>query len=98
MAAINADPDKVATFFQELTEKLYSKLTDLMGSSNYSSAYTLYNDKQMKTDYTDYTTRIAKAEADLNAKMDKYYQKFAAMEAAMAKVQSQQNSFTNMFG
>jgi flagellar hook-associated protein 2 len=77
MAAINADPDKVANFFQELTEKLYSKLTDLMGSSDYSSAYTLYNDKQMKTDYTDYTSRIAKAEADLNAKMDKYYQKFA---------------------
>ena len=98
MAAINADPDKVATFFQELTEKLYSKLTDLMGSSEYSSAYTLYNDKQMKTDYTDYTSKIAKAEADLNAKMDKYYQKFAAMEAAMAKVQNQQNSFTSMLG
>ena len=98
MAAINADPDKVATFFQELTEKMYSKLTDLMGSSDYSSAYTLYNDKQMKTDYTDYTSKIAKAEADLNAKMDKYYQKFAAMEAAMAKVQNQQNSFTSMLG
>ena len=98
MAAINADPDKVATFFQELTEKLYSKLTDLMGSSEYSSAYTLYNDKQMKTDYADYTSKIAKAEADLNAKMDKYYQKFAAMEAAMAKVQNQQNSFTSMLG
>lgn len=98
MAAINADPDKVADFFQELTKKLYTKLTDLMGSSDYSSAYTLYNDKQMKTDYTDYTSRIAKAEADLNAKMDKYYQKFAAMEAAMAKVQNQQNSFTSMLG
>lgn len=98
MAAINADPDKVANFFQELTEKLYSKLTDLMGSSDYSSAYTLYNDKQMKIDYTDYTSKIAKAEADLNAKMDKYYQKFAAMEAAMAKVQNQQNSFTSMLG
>ena len=98
MAAINADPDKVASFFQKLTEKLYSKLTDLMGSSEYSSAYTLYNDKQMKTDYTDYTSKIAKAEADLNAKMDKYYQKFAAMEAAMAKVQNQQNSFTSMLG
>ena len=98
MAAINADPDKVASFFQELTEKLYSKLTDLMGSSDYSSAYTLYNDKQMKIDYTDYTSKIAKAEADLNAKMDKYYQKFAAMEAAMAKVQNQQNSFTSMLG
>ena len=98
MAAINADPDRVASFFQELTGKLYTKLTDLMGSSNYSSAYTLYNDKQMKTDYTDYTSKIAKAEKDLNAKMDKYYQKFAAMEAAMAKVQSQQNSFTSMLG
>lgn len=98
MAAINADPDRVATFFQELTEKLYTKLTDLMGSSDYSSAYTLYNDKQMKTDYTDYTSRIAKAEADLNAKMDKYYQKFAAMESAMAQLQNQQNSFTSMLG
>ena len=98
MAAINADPDKVANFFQELTEKLYGKLTDLMGSSDYSSAYTLYNDKQMKTDYTDYTSKIAKAELDLNEKMDKYYQKFAAMEAAMAKLQNQQNSFTSMLG
>ena len=98
MAAINEDPDRVASFFQELTQKMYTKLTDLMGSSDYSSAYTLYNDKQMKTDHTDYTSKIAKAEADLNAKMDKYYQKFAAMEAAMAKLQNQQNSFTNMLG
>lgn len=98
MAAINADPDKVANFFQELTEKLYTKLTDLMGSSDYSSAYTLYNDKQMKLDYTDYTSKIAQAEKDLNAKMDKYYQKFAAMESAMAQLQNQQNSFTSMLG
>ncbi len=98
MAAINEDPDKVANFFQELTEKLYTKLTDLMGSSDYSSAYTLYNDKQMKLDYTDYTSKIAQAEKDLNAKMDKYYQKFAAMESAMAQLQNQQNSFTSMLG
>ncbi len=98
MAAINEDPDKVANFFQELTEKLYTKLTDLMGSSDYSSAYTLYNDKQMKIDYTDYTSKIAQAERDLNDKMDRYYQKFAAMEAAMAQLQNQQNSFTSMLG
>ena len=42
--------------------------------------------------------RIAKAEADLNAKMDKYYQKFAAMESAMAQLQNQQNNFTSMLG
>lgn len=98
MAAINEDPDKVAEFFKELTEKLYTKLTDLMGSSDYSSAYTLYNDKQMKIDYTDYTSKIAQAEADLNEKMDRYYQKFAAMESAMAQLQNQQNSFTSMLG
>ena len=98
MAAINEDPDKVAEFFKELTEKLYTKLTDLMGSSDYSSAYTLYNDKQMKTDYTDYTSKIAQAEEDLNDKMDRYYEKFAAMEAAMAQLQNQQNSFTSMLG
>ncbi len=98
MAAINEDPDKVANFFQELTEKLYTNLTELMGSTDYSSAYTLYNDKQMKIDYTDYTSKIAQAERDLNDKMDKYYQKFAAMEAAMAQLQNQQNSFTSMLG
>ena len=94
----NEDPDRVANFFQELTVKLYTKLTGLMGSTDYSSAYTLYNDKQMKLDYTDYTTRIAEAEADLNEKMDRYYQKFAAMESAMAQLQNQQNSFTSMLG
>lgn len=98
MAAINEDPDKVANFFQELTEKLYTKLTELMGSTDYSSAYTLYNDKQMKIDYTDYTSKIAQAERDLNDKMDRYYQKFAAMEVAMAQLQNQQNSFTSMLG
>ena len=98
MAAINADPDKVAEFFKELTGKMYTKLTDLMGSSDYSSAYTLYNDKQMKLDYTDYTSKIAQAEEDLNDKMDRYYEKFAAMEAAMAQLQNQQNSFTSMLG
>ena len=98
MAAINEDPDKVASFFQNLVGQLYTKLTDLMGTSDYSSAYTLYNDKQMKTDYTDYTSKIAQAEKDLNEKMDKYYQKFAAMEAAMAQLQNQQNNFTSMLG
>lgn len=98
MAAINADPDKVASFFKKLTGEMYTKLTDLMGSTDYSSAYTLYNDKQMKIDYSDYTTKIAKAESDLNDKMDKYYQKFAAMESAMAKLQSQGSSITSMLG
>lgn len=98
MAAINADPDAVASFFQELSSTLYTKLTDLMGTSDYSSAYTLYNDKQMKEEYNDYTSLIAQAEIDLNEKMDKYYQKFAAMESAMAKLQNQQNSLSNLLG
>lgn len=98
MAAINQDPDKVASFFQKLAGALYTKLTDLMGTSDYSSAYTLYNDKKMKTEYTDYTSKIAQAEEDLNDKMDRYYEKFAAMESAMAQLQNQQNSLTSMLG
>lgn len=98
MAAINQDPDRVAEFFQKLATKLYGKLTDLMGTTEYSSSYTLYNDKQMKIDYADYTSKIAQAESDLNDKMDRYYQKFAAMESAMSQLQNQQNSFTNMLG
>lgn len=99
MVAIKDDPNAVSSFFQNLTKNLYNKITDLMsGTKEYSSAYTLYNDKQMKTEYTDYTTRIAEAEKKLNEKMDKYYAKFSAMETAMAQLQSKQSSISGLLG
>ena len=69
-----------------------------MASSDYSSAYTAYEDKKMKTDYDNYTDKIEELEAALADYEDKWYAKFAAMETAMAKMQSNSSAVTNMLG
>lgn len=58
MAAINDDPDTVMQFMQQLSTNLYSAIGDKMKSTDLSSAFTIYNDKQMKTEYTNYTKTI----------------------------------------
>jgi len=92
------DPDTVVSFFTQLSKTLYDRMTDLMASSDYSSAYTAYEDKKMKTDYDNYTDKIEELEAALTDYEDKWYAKFAAMETAMAKMQSNSSAVTNMLG
>lgn len=95
---IASDPDTVATFFSQLSQNLYSELGKKMGSSTMSSAFTVYNDKEMKEEYDNYTDKIAKQEEKVNALMDKWYSKFSAMETALAKLQSKNNAVSSMFG
>lgn len=96
--AIANDPDTVIEFFTNLSRNLYSKLGDLMKRTEYSSAYTVYNDKSMQEDYNDYTTEIKELEAKLQDYEDKWYQKFAAMETALAKLQSNSSAVTSLLG
>lgn len=97
-SAIANDPDTVTEFFASLSKTLYTKLNDLMASSDYSSAYTVYNDKQMKKDYSDYTSKISAQETLVNDYEDRYYKKFTAMETAMSKLNSQQSALSSLFG
>ena len=97
-AAIAADPDSVAKFFSGLSRALYEKLDGLMARSDYSSAFTVYNDKQLTTQYNDYKTKIATAEQNVNKWEDFYYKKFTRMEKAMADMQSAQNALGGLFG
>lgn len=98
-AMISADPDKVMDFFSQLTKKLYEKTTDLMASvKDYSSAFTVYEDKKMKSDYDEYTKKIAELETKLTSYEDKWYQKFSAMETALAKMQSNASAITGLLG
>lgn len=98
-AMISSDPDAVMDFFSQLTKSLYEKTTDLMKSvKDYSSSYTVYEDKKMQSDYDDYTKKIAEMEAKLLAYEDKWYSKFAAMETAMAKMQSNASAITGLLG
>lgn len=96
---IASDPDTVMNFFSSLSKNMYDKLTNKMAAvKDMSSAYTVYNDKQMKSEYDDYTDKIQKQEEKLNALMDKWYSKFSAMETALARLESKNNSIASMFG
>lgn len=98
-AAIAEDPEGTANFFATLCKTLYSKLDETMSeSTEYSSIYKVYNDKQLKKDYNDYTTKISDAEDELNDYEDRWYNKFSKMEVALSKLQSQTSSISSMLG
>lgn len=99
MAAISADPNAVMNFFTQLSKSLYSKTGDLMKRvAGYSSSNTVYDDIKMKSDYDDYTKKIADLEKKLQDYEDKWYKKFSAMETAMAKMQSNASAITSLLG
>lgn len=97
-AAIASDPETVVSFFSQLCTKLYTDLGNKMASSSVSSAYTIYNDKQMNTQYSEYNTKIRDAESKVSTWEDYYYSKFSAMESALAKLNSQSSSMSGLFG
>lgn len=97
-AAIASDPESFVEFFSKMSTELYTKLTDKMASSTLSSAYTVYNDKQMKTQYSNYSKEISDWEDKISDYEDKYYKQFSAMEQALAKLNSQQSQLSGLFG
>ena len=98
MAMISSDPDAAIEFFQTLSTNLYDVLTKKMQSSSLSSAFTIYNDKQMQSQYSDYTDRIEDWEERVKDQEDYYYKKFSKMEQALSNLQSTTNSLSNLFG
>ena len=44
---LESDPDAVASLLSQVTSGLYSSLKDKMAMTDLSSAFTIYNDKQM---------------------------------------------------
>lgn len=98
MAAINEDPEVVAEFFQKLSSSVYNDLTKRMASSSVSSIYTIYNDKQMSSEYSDYKDKVSKWQEKLEYYEEFYYKKFSAMEKALSKLQSSTSSLSNLLG
>ncbi len=97
-AAISSDPQMVQDFFTELSRSLYSKLSDLMKGTEYSSSFTIYEDKLMASQYSAYTSKISDAQSALEAAQDKLYKKFATMETALSKINSSSGSLSSFFG
>ncbi|MDD3415237.1 MAG: flagellar filament capping protein FliD [Lachnospiraceae bacterium] len=98
MNMIKTDPDSVTNFFTGLTKSLYDKMTELMAHTDYSSAYTVYEDRLMQSEYCDYNSKISAAEEKLNNYIDKWYSKFSTMETALSKINSQSSSLSNLLG
>ncbi len=95
---IASNPNTVMDFFTKLSTNLYDDLTKKLAGTTLSSAMTVYNDKVMKEEYNDYTSRIKKEEDKLNAMMDKWYKKFSQMEVAMSKLESRSSSLASILG
>ena len=96
---IASDPDTVISFFTQLSKNLYDKMSDLSQSvDGYRTYGNFYDDKKMKSDYDDYTSKISDLEKKLADYEDKWYKKFAAMETALAKMQSNMSAVTGLLG
>lgn len=96
---ISSDPDTVVSFFSGLFKNLYTKMSDLSKSvEGYRSYGNFYDDKKMKSDYDDYTSKIKDLEDKLNDYEDKWYSKFSKMETALAKLQSNSSAVTSLLG
>ena len=96
---ISSDPNKVISFFTKMSQNLYTAMSNQSKSvDGYRSFGNFYDDKKMKTEYTDYKSKIAQLEKKMTDYEDKWYKKFAAMETAMAKMQSNTSAVTALLG
>lgn len=98
MAAIIEDPDGVTEFFKKISNDLYSNLGEQMTATTLRSYGSFYNDKQLDSEYRSYTTKISEWDQKVQDIEDSYYKKFAAMESALASLQSQQSSLSGLLG
>ena len=96
---IESDPDAVTGFFTQLTRTLYDRMDKMSARVNETRSYgSFYDDLRLTKEYSDYTSKIADMEDKLMQYEDKWYDKFAAMESAMAKMQSNQNAISGLLG
>lgn len=96
---IASDPDTVISFFTQLSKNMYDKMSELSTSvDGYRTYGNFYDDKKMKSDYDDYTSKISELEKKLADYEDKWYSKFSAMETALAKMQQNASAVTSLLG
>lgn len=98
MKMLEEDPDTVKEVLSGLASNLYDSLNKKMSTSTMSSALTFYNDKEMASQLSDYKKEISNWESKLSDMEEKYYLQFSAMETALAKLQSQQNTLSSYLG
>jgi len=96
--ALEEDPDQVMETLTSVFGKLYDTMTEKCAKTEISSALTFYNDKQYNSLLKDYEEDLDTMEERIKDLEDKYYKQFTAMETALSKLQSQQNSLASLLG
>ena len=95
---IASDPETVQSFFSQLANNLYSSMSETLDRiPDFKSYKKAYNDIQLNKELEEYKTKIQKAEEALTAYENKWYDKFAAMETALAQLSSKQNAISSLF-
>lgn len=97
-AALEEDPDQVMEVLTNVFGQLYETMTEKCAKTEVSSALTFYNDKQYNKLLKGYEKDLDTMEDRIKDLEDKYYKQFTAMETAMSKLQSQQNSLASLLG
>lgn len=96
---ISSDPNTVVSFFTQLGKSLYKNMSDISSSvQGFRSYGNFFDDVKLKSDYDSYNSKITELEEKMNAYEDKWYAKFAKMETAMAKMQSNTSAISSMLG
>lgn len=98
MKAIEANPDQVEEFMKKLSENLYTAIDNKMKSTELSSAYKVYNDKEMDSELKKYAETISKWEEKVADKEEYYYKQFSQMEVALSKLQNQTSAISGLLG
>lgn len=96
---INSDPDIVMEVMSGIVSNLYNNINKKISTTTtMKSALSFYNDKEMTKQMTQYKKDIKEWETKLSDMEDRYYKQFSAMETALSKLQSQQNSLSSYLG
>lgn len=98
MKAIQENPEDIIDFLKQLTSNLYTTIDGRMKSTELSSVYKVYNDKEIDKEIKNMEDLIEKWKEKVEAEEDRYYKQFSNMEVALSKLQSQTNSLTGLLG
>lgn len=86
--ALETNSEGVAEFLNALGQELYDDFTNKMQSTDLSSAFTFYNDKQMTDQINVYEDKMYDLEQKLVDIEERYHRQFTAMEKAIQQANS----------
>ena len=95
---IASNPSATASFFQQLSGKLYDAMNKIQSrSDSYTSYGNFFSDKKLQNDYVEKDKQVTKWEQYVADQEEKYYKQFTAMESAMSSLNSQQSYISQLF-